>query len=123
MNPILIADSATIPGVDTVLLTYGPLGVFALVVLYFVVRWGDKIASGHVELVRVCGTTQTSIASSLERIGEATDSFLASSNSQRDECKKTQVIAGHIARGHLAEATNAESKRHYERAVDEAGNY
>ncbi len=121
MGLTILAD-AVAPSFDTVLLAYGPLGVFALVVLYFIIRWGDRIASGHIELVKVCGTTQVSIAGSLERIVEATDSFSASAMSQRDECKKTQRIASHVAKGLGVEAGSPEAKRHFDRAVEEAGN-
>lgn len=116
---LLLAEGDVHTGIDT-LFAYGPLGVFAAVILYFVVRWGDKIASGHVELVRVCGETQARNASSLEGIRQAVDSFMVSAGVQGTAGKKTHVIIAHLARGHVAEAASPESKKHFERAVEEA---
>lgn len=119
MEP-LFADAAP-PGLDS-LLSYGPLGVFTLVILYFVIRWGDKVASGHIELVKVCGETQTRNASSLESISEAVKSLGTIAASHDDRCEKTLKITSLMAKGHSLDATSPDAKRWFERAIEESQN-
>ena len=120
MDFLVLAETAA-PSLD-VLLSYGPLGVFTAVVLYFVIRWGDKAATGHMELVRVSTEAQARNAVSLEGISEAIRSLNALANTHESQAEKAVRIASHVARGHVAEAANPEAKRHFERAVEESGN-
>lgn len=115
---LLAQTTAPAPSFETVLLAYGPLGVFALVVLYFVIRWGDKTASGHVTLVKVCSDTQLRMADSVEAIQKAVESFTDTAVSGRNHSQKAHEVIVHIAKGHLAESSSPEAKRHFERAIE-----
>lgn len=119
MQPLLA--EAVAPNLDA-LLSYGPLGVFTLVILYFVIRWGDKVAAGHVELVKVCGETEARNASSLESISDAVKSLGTISASHDDRCEKTLKIASMLAKGHSVDSGTAEAKRWFDRAVEESQN-
>ena|SRR5687768_2893022 len=93
------------------LLAYGPLGVLALLVLYFVVKYGPRIIEGHLSLTRTCETTQERIAGALETMSEGQGS------SDKNHSKTHRALA-HIAAAHREASTCPDVQRELDKATD-----
>jgi hypothetical protein len=99
-------------GWQTVLLGYGPLGVFAVVALGFIIWYGPRLFEGHISFMKTCELTQSSLATNLSTL---TESHMA----LEQKHDKTHRALGHIANAGKESTDCTEAQRHYERAIDE----
>lgn len=104
---------------STVLLAYGPLGVIAVTVFYFVYTYGPRIIEGHVSFMTLCRETHAQqqdynrrLTVSLESLNEA----VTVANSKHD---KTHRMIGHVAEAGKMVTNCQEAQRHLDRAIDE----
>ena len=89
----------------SLLATYGPLGIIAAIVCFFVLRYGPRIIEGHLSLTKTCETTQLRMADALETMSE-------SQTSSASHHSKTHRALVHIATAY--KKTDAASEVHQE---------
>lgn len=53
------------------LLTYGPLGIFAAVALYFALRYGPRLFEAHINHVKTTTDTQERLTTAFETLTES----------------------------------------------------
>lgn len=97
--------------VISLLMTYGPLGVLAGIVLFFVLRYGPRVIEGHVSLMQTCETTQKTIADALETMSEGQDS------SSKHHGRTHKALA-HIATAHREASTCPDVQKELDKAID-----
>lgn len=93
-------------GWETLLFAYGPLGVIAAVLLYFVMWYGPRFFEANFRLMNTCEVTQKQIADSLKSLSEtATTSDMNHSKT-------------HEGLRHLACAADAHAKKRQDLGSD-----
>ena len=92
-------------GWQTILLGYGPLGVFACIVGWFVIWYGPRVIQAHLEFIKTCQDTLLRLSEAYERLSS--------------DRPKTHKILGHLANAGKAAITDPDVHRHLDKALEE----
>ena len=98
----------------TILLAYGPLGIIAAFVFYFVLRYGTRLIEGHLSFMSVCEKSQAKIADALDTMSE-------SHTSSGTSHAKTQKALKHIVRAGKEATECKDVHGHLDNALRELG--
>lgn len=109
-----IEPSALNAGWQTLLLGYGPLGVIALIGLYFVVYYGPRIIEAHISFTTTCKETQVRIADTMETLTETHGISGKHHNT-------THKVLGHFAHAAKEAIDCPDVQKHIDKAIDELG--
>lgn len=114
MSILAQAEVTLDPGWQTLLLGYGPLGVFCLVGLYFLIRYGTRLVEGHLSYMHTSEVTQKSLTANLETLTE-------SHTALDGKHEKTHRALGHLANAAKESDICQGAQQYVEKALDVLG--
>lgn len=93
-------------------LAYGPLGVIAGFFLYFLYRYGTRMADGHIEFM---STAKECLSQNTKTLDALTASMMA----HERNCSKVPKMLGHLAEAGKAITDDQDAKRYLDQALFE----